>query len=331
MTQAVRGGEAEPSAGSATQSDVHIREEDVQTQADTISTSLQDVFRETGWFLLRRAQLARDGRAAEECIPLLRPLAQQCRTYIQNVSALRDQLLCAQVRLERLLEQAGTTDTEPAVSLPSGTEPVVGMETPLEQLDLYSMISTMPLDWTAAAAAAAAAATTTPTPSANLGPLESSASDLSSKLDTTPAATGEPEPASKAPGTDPSVPISIESDDEERAPKRPKLDTSTEASQELVSALLGGLPSTASQSTAEKPRTEMTSSNTGAHPLAASSMDFSWLDFDSMSGSTAGTYTDLLPGDTSEAMRGLAGLDLPGDPLDFSSQLSTTSTHTDTH
>lgn len=109
-------------------------------QADQLIHSIHEVVRQMGWFLVRRAQLVREGRPQHDDIPALHPLVQACRAYYENVSTLSDQLLHAQAQLEHLLDQAhAPVPTERDMAMLPQPEPVpldlYGMMFPLEGLE----------------------------------------------------------------------------------------------------------------------------------------------------------------------------------------------------
>lgn len=121
-------------------------------QADKVVASLQEVVRQIGWFLLRRAQLVREGRPPYDCMPALHPLVQACNAYYTHVRALSEHLLFAQVQLEQLLDRADApVPTDSEVSMMPETAPV-------SQIDLYQMISSIPMASAQAQAAESAPA-----------------------------------------------------------------------------------------------------------------------------------------------------------------------------
>lgn len=108
-------------------------------QAEQLIDSIHEVVRQMGWFLVRRAQLVREGRPQRDDIPALHPLSQACRAYYENVSALSDQLLQAQAQLEHLLDQARAhVPTERDMTQLSKPEPM--------PLDLYDMMFPLGLE-----------------------------------------------------------------------------------------------------------------------------------------------------------------------------------------
>ena len=50
-------------------------------QAEAVVSSLEDVIRQVGWFLVRHAQYAREDRPSSDSIPALHSLICACRSY----------------------------------------------------------------------------------------------------------------------------------------------------------------------------------------------------------------------------------------------------------
>lgn len=255
--------EAPPAEAAST----HVHALATCTRAEAVASSLRDIVRQTGWFLVRRTQLLRDGRPRRDCVPLLRPLADACRSYLQHASALREQLLCAVVHLEHALERAHGAGDVAALS-----EPTLALD-PM----LYRVLSSMPIEWDGSAA---------PAPATDVGALDTLASDKSTAVHEPP----------KMPGSSAASPITIDSNDDdvpartraseepsEQAAKRRKTDTetpvalpsasdtvATAANSDLVS-LLGSIADKSKESVSDDPA-----------PPAPDMLDFSWLDLDNL-------------------------------------------------
>ena len=288
--------------------DLRIDAARTEALADAVPASLAQVLREIGWLLVRRAQLAKEGRPVCECLPLLQPLAKACRTYAETMEQLRDQLMVADAVLEHLLD---------------GTEPAPGAAdaaaAPIAPLDLYSVMSTLPaMGWDSAAAEGAAPgaqpASAAPAPDVPMASID--------------AALAQAMPVTEAPraGTSASDAIAIDSDsDSDGEPVQASVQTAAPGvsgpdrqpgappGDDLVSALLSApLPAAgaAEASGSSAPETQAAPPEKASATDArgeASALDFSWLDLESLGGAgdMLGLGSDGLP----EA-GGLAGLDL---------------------
>ena len=108
-------------------------------QAEAVVSSLEDVIRQVGWFLVRHAQYAREDRPSSDSIPALHSLICACRSYYARVCSLSEHLLCAQVQFERLLEGANTP-------VPTVTDVGMVPNAAVPHMGLYHIMSSFPVD-----------------------------------------------------------------------------------------------------------------------------------------------------------------------------------------
>ncbi|WFD26762.1 hypothetical protein MNAN1_001749 [Malassezia nana] len=300
---AAQGGDA---AGSCAA--LHVDAAWAEDLSGTLPASLAHVVREIGWLLVRRAQLVKEGRPAAECLHLLHPLAQACRTYYDSLAQLRDQLLVAEAVLEHVLD-----GREPA------GEPITS--TPLAPIDLYSVMSTLPsMPW-------GQTTTEIETPRAPSLPAPAMAID---SIDAALAHALPLDPVQPPPsGASVTDAIAIDSDDSDSATQEAPaatLPTSAAPSaegrhdppsgDELVTALLttplpptNDAPAPPDSNSAPAALSEQNADVAGSVPGAealsdASALDFSWLDLDGLGG---GDVLGL--GQEASETNGLAGLD----------------------
>lgn len=134
-------------------------------QAEAVVSSLEDVIRQVGWFLVRHAQYAREGRPSSDSIPALHSLICACRSYYARVCSLSEHLLCVQVQFERLLEGANAR-------VPTVTDIGMMPNAAVPHMGLYQVMSSFPVD---------TPSTTEQVSAASLGqvPMTSSATPLS--------------------------------------------------------------------------------------------------------------------------------------------------------
>lgn len=300
---AAQGGDA---AGSCAA--LHVDAARVEDLASTLPASLAQVVREIGWLLVRRAQLAKEGRPAAECLNLLHPLAQACRTYYDSLAQLRDQLLVAEAVLEHVLD-----GREPA------GEPITS--TPLAPIDLYNVMSTLPsMPW--GHATTENEAPRAASPAAPAMAIESIDAALAHALPLDPV---QPPPS----GASVTDAIAIDSDDSDSAtqeapatalpaPAAPsaKGHHDSPSGDELVTALLttplppaNDAPAPPDSNSAPAAPSEHNAGVAGSLPGAealgdANALDFSWLDLDALGG---GDVLGL--GQGAPETNGLAGLD----------------------
>ncbi|WFD23148.1 hypothetical protein MEQU1_001834 [Malassezia equina] len=275
------------------ESAVHIDAVRTEALADAVSASLAHVLREIGWLLVRRAQLAKEGRPVRECLPLLQPLAKACRTYYDTMEQLITQLLMAESVLEHLLD-----GTEPG---PEATDAAAAQLAPL---DLYNVMSTLPaMQWDSTTTGASA-------PNAEPNINDTTPTVAAASID---VALAQAMPMAEAPpsGRTASDAIAIDSDDSDNesaqvprtsaplgeAPRAAPDASASMAHQtdappsgdDLVSALLSTpLPST---SGAAEAATQPSGATVPSHPEGgpatdtmgdASALDFSWLDLEAL-------------------------------------------------
>ncbi|WFD19535.1 hypothetical protein MCAP1_001767 [Malassezia caprae] len=265
-----------PSQGgpAASVPDVRIDAARTEALADCVPASLAQVLREIGWLLVRRAQLAREGRPPRECLALLQPLAKACRAYTESMEQLRDQLMMADAVLEHLLDGA-----EPA---PDATD----TPAPIAPLDLYSVMSTLPaMAWDGTAGDNAVPASTPP-PSAPVASIDAALAQAMPVTEATRTGTSASDAididsdsdsdSDPAQGQSSSVPV------EEAAPASSTDRRPDAPGDDLVSALLSTpLPSTDASTGAAHAQAAEPKSAPGGDSLGdGSALDFSWLDLE---------------------------------------------------
>ncbi|PKI85055.1 hypothetical protein MVES1_001050 [Malassezia vespertilionis] len=272
-------------------------------QVDGIHEGFLEVLRQTGWLLQRRAQLVRHGRGTRELVPTLHALSCACKNYVNRTTALRDHLLCAEARLEYALERKKETGIVPSSELAEEAPPGS-----LEKLDpeLYNVISSMPLDWSA-------------------------------ETENTADAPQAPDPNVPKPSGDASNAIVIDSDDESSEPqggrrardkahsgqptKRRKMEAPND---DIVSMLVNSFhqgegASPAAPALSKPTDSTGTSADLGSkidQLISDNVSDLSWLGMDNLQGESkdAADLSDILYKDT----QSMDGVDPMGSTLDFS-------------
>lgn len=301
----------------------NVDHERARALSGALGASLRDVLREIGWCLLRRAELMRDAQAPHGVRALLPPVARACQTYLDHASALRSQLLCAQVHLERLLEDV-PSEQGLLLHAPAATAQDVD-STPLATLDMYNMISSMPLDWSAPPAPVnAPAPPVLPSDAALVADAARAAEAAllpSAPATPAPAApTPAPAPSDVAPGASAAVPITIDSDDEageQRQTKRQKLDKDTSASgTDAMTEFWQANALPALSTSTQESGAGQTSADATTEP-PASEFDFAWMNLGALGSDPSQSYVDMLRADGNSNSR-LSVLELATDPLELS-------------